>query len=82
MKYKVGDTVIVHKPSEIIRGEPGWLCAMDKYDGRTFKISHVSESGKTVNLENIPWYFSIRWLELSHEEKEEYFDMEDLECLL
>lgn len=77
MKYKVGDTVIVHKPSEI----SGWLCQMDKYDGRTFKISHVSESGKIVQLEKVPWYFSVRWIELFHEEKEEYFDTEDLEGL-
>ena len=82
MKFKVGDTVIVHKPSVIRHDEPAWLNAMNKYNNRTFKISSVSESGETVHLEDIPWYFSVRWLELFHEEEEEYFDTEDLECLM
>lgn len=82
MKYKVGDTVIVHKPSVIRPGEPAWLNAMDKYDNRTFKISWVSENGKTVNLEGVSWYFSVRWIELFHEEEEEYFDTEDILCLM
>lgn len=82
MKYKAGDTVIVHKPSVIRPEEPAWLNSMDMYDNGTFKISDVSENGKIVNLENIPWYFSIRWLELFHEEEEEYFDTEDILCLM
>ena len=82
MKYKAGDTVIVHKPSVIRHDEPAWLNSMDRYDNKTFEISSVSESGKTVHLECIPWYFSVRWIELLHEEEEEYFDAEDMECLM
>lgn len=82
MKYKAGDTVIVHNPSVIRHDEPAWLNSMDRYDNKTFKISSVSESGKTVHLEGIPWYFSVRWIELLHEEEEEYFDAEDMECLM
>ena len=81
MKFNVGDTVIVHKPSVRRYDEPYWMPDMDKYIDRMFKISGISEKWKTVCLECIPWGFSIRWLEPSYEEKEEYFDTEDLDDL-
>lgn len=81
--YKVGDVVVVHKPSGLpgsyLFGEAivGWTDAMDKYDGIVTTIRSI-KPGKSLLLNDCPGYlFLQRWVEVIKED-DEAIDIEDI----
>lgn len=59
MKFKVGDRVEIHKPTDTSK-PPCWVDKMDKYDGQVVTLENLNSSQKYWKIDE--WCFNEDWL--------------------
>lgn len=82
MKFKPGDTVVVHKPDKNDKYGLFWVRGMDQYDNivTTIKSYHESSS-KTFHLDGCgDYFFADTWL--SPCEDDEDINVEDISLIM
>ena len=65
-KFKVGDKVLITKPTEIISSSLSWVEEMDKFNGRVFEISSTAFidiwTPPRYGIKESPYIFAESWL--------------------
>ena len=65
-KFKVGDKVLITKPTEIISSSLSWVEEMDKFSGRVFEISSTAFvdiwTPPRYGIKESPYIFAESWL--------------------
>ena len=81
MRFKVGDKVIIRKPSgDHIYDLPRWVSSMDEFNGETFEINSVYQGSGFVRYKG--WLFNQDWLEaLTEDDTEESIHPQDMSLL-
>ena len=65
-KFKVGDKVLITKPTEVISSSLSWVEEMDKFDGRVFEIASTAFIDIWIppryGIKETPYIFAESWL--------------------
>ena len=74
-KFKVGDKVLITKPTEIISSSLSWVEEMDKFNGRVFEISSTAFvdiwTPPRYGIKESPYVFAESWLTKAEEQPAE-----------
>ena len=65
-KFKVGDKVLITKPTEVISSSLSWVEEMNKFDGRVFEIASTAFidiwTPPRYGIKETPYIFAESWL--------------------